>query len=93
MKDWLEEILIVLAHSSRTQVAIFLGVFFFVGLMLAGEYFVGRLEFHGVLTPLTDVVRERIWHRYDKAAWATLAGFLLLAVRLYVKDRKRLLGL
>jgi uncharacterized membrane protein len=93
MKDWLEEILIALAHSSRTQVAIFLGVVLYVGFILAGEYFVGNLKLHGVLAPLTDVVRERIWQRYDKAAWATLAGFLLLAVKLHRKDRKRLLGL
>lgn len=93
MKDWLEETLIVLAHSSRTQIAIVFGVVFFVGFILAGQYFVGNLELHGVLAPLTDVVREGIWQRYDKAAWATLAGFLLLAVKLYRKDRKRLLGL
>ena len=90
MKDWLEEILIVLAYSPRTQVAIALGVIFFIGLMLVGEYFVGSIQLHGLLAPLTEVVRERIWHRYDKAAWAALAGFLLLAVRLYRKDRKRL---
>lgn len=92
MKDWLEEILIVLAHSSRTQIAIVFGVVFFVGFLLAGEYFVGRIEFHGAMAPLTDVVRERIWYRYDKAAWAALVGFLLLAVKLYRKDRKGLLG-
>jgi uncharacterized membrane protein len=93
MKDWLEETLIVLAHSSRTQMAIVLGIVFFVGFILAGQYFVGDLELHGVLAPLKDVVREGIWQRFDKAAWATLAGFLLLAVKLYRKDRKRLLGL
>ena len=48
---------------------------------------------HGALAPLTDVVREKLFHRYDKAAWASLAACLLLAVKLYRKDRKRLLGL
>ncbi|MBX9848160.1 MAG: hypothetical protein K2X64_02610, partial [Rhodocyclaceae bacterium] len=93
MKDWLAEILVVLAHSSRTQFAIVLGMVSFVGLMVAGDYFVGRIELHGALAPLTDVVREKLFHRYDKAAWASLAACLLLAVKLYRKDRKRLLGL
>jgi hypothetical protein len=92
MKDWLAEILVVLAYSSRTQFAIVLGMVSFVGLMVAGDYFVGRIELHGALASLTDVVREKLLHRYDKAAWASLAACLLLAVKLYRKDRKRLLG-
>jgi hypothetical protein len=93
MKDWLAEILVVLAYSSRAQFAIVLGMVSFAGLMVAGDYFVGRIELHGALAPLTDVVREKLFHRYDKAAWASLAACLLLAVKLYRKDRKRLLGL
>lgn len=93
MKDWLAEILVVLAYSSRTQCAIVLGMVSFIGLMMAGDYFVGRIELHGALAPLTDVMREKLFHRYDKAAWASLAACLLLAVKLYRKDRKRLLGL
>ncbi len=93
MKDWLTEILVVLAYSPRSQFAIVLGLVSFAGFMLAGEYFVGQIELHGVLAPLTHVVREKIGQRYDKEAWASLASCLLLAVKLYRKDRKRLLSL
>lgn len=93
MRDLLDEVLVVLSYSARTQLAIFFGVLSFLGIMLAGGHFVGRLGLHGVLAPLTDVIREQIWHRYDKAAWGALVGFLLLAVKFYRKDRKRLLGL
>ncbi|WP_428420761.1 hypothetical protein [Methylibium sp.] len=93
MKDWLIEFLVVLAYSPRTQFAIVLGLVSFAGFMLAGEYFVGQIELQGLLAPLTDVVREQIGHRYDKEAWASLASCLLLAVKLYRKDRKRLLSL
>jgi len=92
MSDWLEEILIVLAHSPRTQFAVAFGVASFVGFILAGEYFVGRFELHGMLAPLTGVVREHLWSRYDHAAWGALVSSLLLAVRLYRKDRTLLLG-
>lgn len=82
----------VLYHSSRTQLAIAFGVFFFVGILLMGQVLVGSLELHGPLAALTEVVRDKLMHRYDKAAWAVLASFALLAVKTYRKDRRRLLG-
>lgn len=91
MKDWLTEILVVLAYSARTQFVLVLGLVSFAGFMLAGEHFVRQIELQGVLAPLTDVVREQIGHRYDRAAWVSLASCLLLAVKLYRKDRNRLL--
>jgi len=93
MKDWLTEILVVLAYSPRSQFAIVLGLVSFAGFMLAGAYFVGQIELHGLLAPLTEVVREEIGHRYNKEAWASLVSCLLLAVKFYRKDRKRLLSL
>lgn len=91
MREALDEFLVVLAYSTQTQLAVIFGLAFFVGTMAVGDYFTSHLEIHGILAPLTDVVREKIAHRYDKAALAGLAGFLLLAVKCYKKDRKRLL--
>lgn len=91
MLVWLEEFLVILAYSKRTQLAILLGVTSFVSILAAGEYFVGRVNFHGALAPLTDVVREALLGRYDKAAWASLGAFMLLAIKNYRKDRKKLL--
>jgi hypothetical protein len=51
------------------------------------------LEQHGPMAPLTDVIRDALKHRYDKVAWMALGGFLLVAIRAYRKDRRRLLGL
>ena len=92
MSDWLEEFRMVLCHSSRIQLAIASGLFFFIGILLMGQILVGSLELHGPLAELTDVVREKLMHRYDKAAWAALASFGLLAVKTYRKDRRRFLG-
>jgi hypothetical protein len=93
MKDWLAEWLVVLAYSWRTQFALVLGVVAFMGLMLAGDYLVGKIELHGALAPLTELVRDQLFQRYDKAAWTSLAACLLLALKLYRKDRRRLLDL
>lgn len=91
MLEWLEEFLVILIHSKRTQLAIFLGMASFISILAAGEYFVGRVNIHGALAPLTDVVREALLGRYEKAAWGSLGAFMLLAIKGYRKDRKKLL--
>ena len=55
---WLEEGLMVLAYSKRTQVAIVLGVTSFMVISATGEYFVGRVNLQGIFAPLTDMIRE-----------------------------------
>lgn len=92
MREALEEFWVVLAYSTKTQIAILFGLGFFVGIMAAGGYFTSHVVLHGILAPLTDVIREKIAHQYDKVAWAALFSFFLLAVRCYKKDRKRFFG-
>jgi hypothetical protein len=92
MLVWIEEFLAVLAYSKRTQLAILLGVASFVSILTAAEYFVGRVNFHGALAPLTNVAREALLGRYEKAAWASLGAFMLLAIKGYRKDRKKFLS-
>lgn len=93
MREALEEFLVVLAYSTETQLAVLFGLGFFVGIMEAGDYFTSRVALHGILAPLTDEIREKIAHRYDKLAWAALFSFFFLAARCYKKDRKRLFSL
>lgn len=92
MSDWFEEVWVVLCHSPKTQLAIALGVLFFVGIMVIGQVLVSDLELHGPVAGLAHVVRDELMHRYDKAAWAALGSFALLAIKTYRKDRRRLLG-
>lgn len=90
MSDWLEEVWVVFCHSRRTQMALAFGVFF-VGITVLGDVLVGSLELHGPMAALTDMVRDKLMHRYE-AAWAVLGAFALLAIKTYRKDRRRLFG-
>lgn len=92
MGDRLLEVLVVLGHSTRAQLAIVLGVAFFVGFMVAGHLLVDRLELPGPLSAVSHVLREHLMQRYDKAAWAALGGFAWVAIKAYRRDRRRLLG-
>lgn len=92
MTDWIEEFWVVLCHSTKTQLAIASGVFFFIGIGVMGRVLVGGLELHGPLALPTGEVRDKLMHRYDRAAWVALGSFALLAVKTYNWDRRRLLG-
>jgi hypothetical protein len=89
----LEEFLLVLAYSKRTQVALALALVVPVLVWLLGLHMVGRIEFVGPLAPLTEFVHEHLMHRYDNAALAALTSFLGAAVTCYRRDRKRLFRL
>lgn len=90
MREAVDEFLVVLAYSTKTQLAVICGLVFFVGTMAAGAHITTHLEIYGALAPLADVIREKIAHRYDKVAWAALFSFIFLAAKCYKKDRKRL---
>lgn len=91
MANWFLEFLLVLSYSRRSQVALVLAVTSFFGALLLGEHLVSEVELHGALAPLTEVIQEKLLHRYDRLAWFGLLSFLGLAVKLFLKDRKRLL--
>lgn len=88
----LEENFLVLSYSTRTQVAIILGMFSFILFLTYGYFAVESFELIGVMAPLTAVLKPNLAHRYEAAAFGSLFSFLGVATKLYRKDRKRLLG-
>jgi hypothetical protein len=92
MKDYFTEILTVIAYSARTQAAIILGMIGFIVINLVGDYYLDNLQLSGYMTLLTDAIKGKLLHRYDKAAWGVLISFWWLAVKLYRKDRKRIMS-
>jgi hypothetical protein len=90
MKDYFTEILIIIAYSGRTQAAIILGILGFIVITLVGEYYLANFHLSGQMSGLTDIIRDKIAHRYDKAAWIALFSFWSLAFKLYHKDKKKL---
>lgn len=64
MKDYLTEILIVIAYSGRTQVAIILGMIGLIVINLVDDYSLAHFRLTGPMAGLTDVIREKFAHRY-----------------------------
>ena len=89
MKDYFTEVLYVLAMSKRTQVALILGVVFFLGISFVGEFYVSRLHFSGSLSSLEQAVIPKLMKRYDKVALIALISFWVLAFKFYRRDKRR----
>jgi len=92
MKDYFSGILIVIAYSGRTQAAIILGMVGFIGFIvidLVGEYYLENFQLSGQMSVLTDIIKDKFAHKYDKAAWGVLIGFWWTAFKLYQKDKKK----
>lgn len=90
MKDWFFEFLLVLSYSRKTQWAIILGALGYIVINIIGTYMLHDFHLTGLLEPMTDVVKDKLSGKYDKAALGCLGSFWLLAVKLYRKDKKRL---
>lgn len=90
MKDYFTEILLVIAYSGRTQAAIIMGMIGFIVINLVGDYYLTNFQLVGPMAAFTDVIKEKLIHRYDKEAWGVLFSFWWLAAKFYRKDRKRL---
>jgi hypothetical protein len=88
----MEEVLLVLERSTRTQVAIVLGLLAFMSMLWLGHHLAADLVVEGTLAPMQEALRERIIGRSEKAAFGGLIMFWALAYRSYRRDRKRLFG-
>ncbi len=89
MKDYFTEVLMVIAYSGRTQAAIIIGMMGFITINLMGDYYLANFHLSGQMAPLTDIIKYKFAHRYDKAAWGVLFSFWWMAVKCYRKDRKK----
>lgn len=90
MKGYFAEIFIVIAYSGRTQAAILLGMIGFIVINLLGDYYQTNFQLSGTMEVFTDVIKAKLLHQYDKAAWGVLFSSWWSAVKFYQKDKKKM---
>jgi len=88
----LEEILVVLAYSTRTQFVLCLSVILPIVVLILGEHFAETLAFPEPFSYLANALRPIILMRYEQAAVGLFISLVMLSAKLYFKDRKRILG-
>ena len=88
--DCISELLLVLFYSKKTQYAILIGIFGYLAINLVGDYMLRDFHLTGLLAPLNDLVKDKLIGKYDKAALCCLCSFWMLAIKLYIKDKRRL---
>jgi hypothetical protein len=82
MKDYFSEFIIILMFSKKTQYAIILGAVGYMVINLVGEYKLHDFHLSGYLEPLSDVVKDKLLGKYDKAALSCLVSFWLLFMKI-----------
>jgi hypothetical protein len=90
MPNFLIEFFYVLALSKKTQWALILGVVLHFAITLLGEHMVANFELQGSMKALEEVISNKFLRKYDKIALFSLVSFWVLAVKFYIKDKKRL---
>jgi hypothetical protein len=93
MARYLEEIPAVLAYSRGTWAAIMLGLIFYFGTLFLGERVIANIDTTGPLGPFLESAQKIIGHRYDKLALFFLLSSWISAIKIYLRDRKRLFGI
>jgi hypothetical protein len=88
---WLTDNLLVLLHSTRTQLALAGGVLSALLVLVYGQFQVDAFELSGPLSPLTQILKPYFMHRYEALAFIAFLTFLKLALRLFLDDRRRFL--
>lgn len=93
MREWFEEVLIVLGYSWSTWFFILLGPIIALGLLMLADSTVAALPSGGFLAPLYDSQAYRLLHRVEFRALGIVFMSWGIALRCYRKDRKRLFSL
>ncbi|HUR39780.1 MAG TPA: hypothetical protein VM240_01285 [Verrucomicrobiae bacterium] len=84
--------MLVFERSTRTHVALVLGLVGFVSLLWLGHHMASQVAIEGALAPLHELARERILARSEKGAFVVLVMFWSLAYRFFRRDWTRILG-
>ena len=88
----LEDILIVLSYSIRTQFTLLIGIICSGSIWLYGSFLVESMVFTGPLSAIAPILKPILLHRYEVAALVTLISFAGLALKQYLKDYQRMFG-
>lgn len=92
MVNWFWEVITVLTYSRRTWWAFFVGILGYFLIQIWGDHSLNSFELTGPMSVLSDAIRGIIDQRYDKAALGCLFSFWALAIKCFMKDRKRFYG-
>ena len=90
MQNWVDEFLLIITQSKGIVIAVILGVIFFVVVNVIGYFQLVGFELHGSLKGAEKVIKQLLLDRYKAASFIGLASFWSLAIKLYLKERKRL---
>jgi membrane associated rhomboid family serine protease len=91
MQEAMMEMVIVVAHSARTQVAIVCALIAPTVVLVLGHALTSTIVLNGPLAAFAGTLQGLLIYVYAGAALGGFLSFALLAVKFYKQDKKRLL--
>lgn len=77
--------------SKRFVFTFLFGIILFFLISAYGHHAMDNFQLQGVFKGIEDVIRDKFLRRYDKLALGALIACWILAIKFYIKDRKRFL--
>lgn len=90
MRDLFAEFLVVFTYSTKTQLALLLGIAVFAGLQVAGMVMPQGIALNSLPEPATTALRDSLAYVFEVLSWIGLAGSVSTAAKCYARDRRRL---
>jgi hypothetical protein len=91
MKDRVYEVLTVIMLSRKIQWMLVIAIAGPLIIFLFRDYMLSDFHLSGPLAPMSDLLRESVKGKYDKAAIFCFISFIALAIKQYRKDKDRFL--
>jgi len=93
MKDCFYDVKSVISFSRKLQWILVIAMAGPLMIFIYQDYMLRDFHLAGPLAPMTDVLKEKLKGRCDKAALICFVSFVSLAIKQYREDKKRLDGL
>ncbi len=89
MKAWLYDVISVILFSRKLQWILVIAITGPLIIFIYRDYMLNDFHLVGPLAPMTDVLKEKLKEKYDKAALFCFVSFVALAIKQYRRDKKR----
>lgn len=91
MPNWIIEILMVWEYRSRSYWLLVIGLLGATFIPMIIDWHLSGIEFSGHFKALEEVFKAKAEHRVDKRSLIFLISTWYLAIKLYLKDRKKMM--
>ncbi len=86
--SWIEEAIIVISYRQRSAWMLIIGIYSSLAILMYGEFIISTYPDSSIFS---DIIKTGLAHRAEKAAIGIIILTIISSIKMYLKDRKRLI--